>query len=79
MRSHELIAKSAALRHVKDQKGLDYILRQFPARNRQRILDRLKPHLSFEPQLNGDSTLTDSGEEIPSNSASQVPGVTSNA
>jgi len=42
-------AKYAADRYAKSQEELDELLSQFPRESRQGLLDRLTPHLTFEP------------------------------
>ena len=55
-RTPEMRAKYAADEYARNQKELDTLLWQFHPAERQSILDRLKPHLTFEPlPLNGSS------------------------
>jgi hypothetical protein len=49
-RTPEMKAKYAADEHVRSQKELDELLTQFLPEHRQTILDRLTPHLTFEPE-----------------------------
>ena len=49
-RTPEMKAISAAGRHARTQDDLDTLLAQIAAPYRQTILERLKPHLSFEPK-----------------------------
>jgi hypothetical protein len=55
-RTDEMKAKYAADRFARSQKDLNELLSQFPLENRQRILDRLTPHLTFEPVPLGGTT-----------------------
>jgi hypothetical protein len=43
-------AQYAARRHAPTQEHLDRMLRQFSRERRAAILDRLRPHLNFEPR-----------------------------
>jgi hypothetical protein len=59
-RTHEMKAKYAADRFARSQEELDTLLSQFPLENRQRLLERLAPHLTFEPSpLKGLTSIAD--------------------
>jgi hypothetical protein len=49
-RTPEMIAKYAADTHARSQEELDTLLAQFGPAYAQSILDRIKPHLTFEPK-----------------------------
>jgi len=49
-RTPEMKAKYAADNFATNQKDLDTLLSQFDPAYRQEILDRLTPHLTFEPE-----------------------------
>ena len=48
-RTPEMKARHVAHKHVRSQEDLDKLLRQFSRDRRARILERLRPHLEFEP------------------------------
>jgi hypothetical protein len=48
-RTPEMKAQSAAKRHVRTPEDLDRLLRQFSSERRPAILERLRPHLGFDP------------------------------
>jgi len=43
-------AKRIADSYIKDQDSLDKILAQFSPAHRSHVLERLRPHLTFEPK-----------------------------
>jgi hypothetical protein len=49
-RTPEVIAKYAADEHARTQEDLNKLLSQFGQEYRQEIIDRLRPHLTFEPE-----------------------------
>lgn len=49
-RTPEIKAQSMAHRYVKTQQQLDELLRQFSPVHHAGIIERLRPHLDFEPQ-----------------------------